>query len=229
MLQHWKSSHAICPGSCLLAPFAACGISDVLEMMGLDPTPTHVIPQWENPRGCFSSELPATGMEFMEWELLFNMAKGDGILLLPSSSGCIPPIRSAPCVPPLWSSQLCWGFLETSLYSSYMEILLSWWMSLESDGEYGANRSRAGGGLGESSWGPDALGRRRQEGLCGRSGTRRVGSQHPGRTCQAGFRWCSSSSCSCPRARQKRPCQSGILYQLCDHTKSHLSIIPSAC
>lgn len=26
----------------------------------------------------------------MVWELLFN-AKGDGILLLPSSSGCIPP------------------------------------------------------------------------------------------------------------------------------------------
>lgn len=65
MLQHWKLSHAICPGICLLAPFAACGISELLEMMGLDPMPTHIISHWENPRGCFSSELPAIGTKFM--------------------------------------------------------------------------------------------------------------------------------------------------------------------
>lgn len=77
-------------------------------MMGLDSTPTHVIPQWENPHRCFSSELPVIGTEFVVWELLFNVAKGDGILLLPSSSDCIPPIHSVPCIPPLWSSQLRW-------------------------------------------------------------------------------------------------------------------------
>lgn len=60
-------------------------------MVGLHQTPTHVISRWENPHGCFSPEVPTIGTEFMVWELLFGVAKGDGILLLPSSSGSIPP------------------------------------------------------------------------------------------------------------------------------------------
>lgn len=101
-------SAAVCPGSCLLAPSAACGILEVLEVLDLDSTPTRVIPCLENPHGCFCLELPGLGAEVLVWELLFSVAEGDGLGLLLSSSGCFPPSTSLALSPRYRPSQLCW-------------------------------------------------------------------------------------------------------------------------
>lgn len=42
----------------------------------------------------FQLELPGLGMEVVLRELLFSLVEGGGLLLLPSSSGCVPPSTS---------------------------------------------------------------------------------------------------------------------------------------
>lgn len=123
------------------APFAACGISEMLEMVDLDSTLTRVIPHLEKPHGCFSSELPGLAMEVMVRELLFGMAEGDGLLLLPSSSGCVPRPPACPCpsCPTSMVPVSCAGTpgdfpALSSLLVSRRSSSLGW-MCLESEGK----------------------------------------------------------------------------------------------
>lgn len=140
----------------------------------------------------FSSELPVIGTEFMVWELLFNVAKGDGILLLPSFSGCIPPsplsLISHP-YGPVSCARIPRDFPALFLHGDLTVLVdVPWELWRISMVPIGAEL--------EGDWGlggyPGVLvpweegGRRGLPcGLCGRGGTQRIGSQHPGRRCQA--------------------------------------------
>jgi len=100
----------------------------MLGMVGLDSTSTHVAPPVENACGHSSSELPRLGLKVMVWELLFGVAEGDGLLLFPSSSGCVPPStsRSLSLVSYHYGPSQTPGDLPACFSSCVMEVLLSW-------------------------------------------------------------------------------------------------------
>lgn len=120
------------------------GISGVLEMVDLDSTPTCVIPHLENPRRCFSSELPGSN----SWELPVRYGScclarqremGFPCFLPPLATSPHPPASPCPSCPTSVVPISCAG--TPGDFPAHVSLLVSrrsfslGWMCLESEGK----------------------------------------------------------------------------------------------